>query len=167
LEIITAGIAHIPLIRELTMQVWPQTYIPIVGEPQVNYMLERFYSPGALEAQMTVQQHHFVVGYEGGVPVAFASYSEIEPSVYKLHKLYIVTTMQGKGVGKGMVDHIVADVKQRNGSALRLNVNIYNLAAMAFYEKYGFRHLRDEDIDIGSGYFMNDHVLVYDVAATG
>ena len=50
---VTAGIAHIPLIRELTMQVWPQTYIPIVGEEQVNYMLNRFYTPEALAQQMT------------------------------------------------------------------------------------------------------------------
>jgi diamine N-acetyltransferase len=163
LEIITANTSHIPLIRNLTMQVWPQTYIPIVGEAQVNFMLGRFYTPEALQNQMTDMQHRFIVGYNDGVAVAFASYSEMEPAVYKLHKLYIVTTMQRKGIGKGMVDYIVASVKGLGGTALRLNVNIHNHTAMSFYKRYGFYHLRNEDIDIGSGYYMNDHVLQMDV----
>ncbi|MCF8450512.1 MAG: GNAT family N-acetyltransferase [Taibaiella sp.] len=163
MEIITANTSHIPLIRNLTMQVWPQTYIPIVGEAQVDYMLDRFYTPDALLSQMTKLQHSFIIGYSDGVPVAFASYSEIEPAVYKLHKLYIVIAMQGKGIGRAMADHIVASVKKLGGSSLRLNVNIHNHPAMAFYNKYGFRHLLDEDIDIGSGYYMNDHVLQMDV----
>ncbi len=159
MEIIAADTTHIPLIRELTMQVWPQTYTPIVGESQVNYMLDRFYSADALTQQMTVHQHYFIIGYEEGIPAAFASYSEIGPFVYKLHKLYIVSGMQGKGLGKVMVDYIVEDVRRIGGRKLRLNVNIYNDSAKSFYDKYGFVQLHDEDIDIGGGYFMNDHVL--------
>lgn len=163
LEIITANTSHIPLIRNLTMQVWPQTYIPIVGEAQVNYMLDRFYTPDALQSQMTEQQHRFIIGHTDGTPVAFASYSEIEPAIYKLHKLYIITSMQGKGIGRALADHIVAGVKALGGTSLRLNVNIHNHPAMSFYKRYGFYHLRDEDIDIGSGYYMNDHVLQLDM----
>jgi diamine N-acetyltransferase len=161
LEIISADTSHISLIRELTMQVWPQTYVPIIGESQVQYMLDRFYSPESLNLQMTGQGHKFIIGYLDGKPVAFAAYSMIETSVYKLHKLYIVANMQGKGIGRAMVDYIVADIATTGATALRLNVNIYNTAAMAFYERYGFLHFRDEDIDIGGGFFMNDHVFQY------
>src|SRR3954463_7247495 len=144
------------------MQVWPQTYTPIVGEEQVNYMLDRFYNSAALKSQME-SGHHFIIGYHGEQPVAFASYSEIAPAIYKLHKLYIITAMQGKGTGRAMIDHIVKELGAANASALRLNVNRYNTAAMAFYERTGFSRFAEEDIDIGNGYFMNDYVLTRDL----
>ena len=158
LEIRSANLADIPLIRELTMQVWPQTYTPVIGTEQVNYMLDRFYNPDALQQQIETG-HKFILAYDGTAPVAFASYSETEPQIYKLHKLYIISGQQGKGIGRFLIDNIVDDLKQLKASALRLNVNRYNTSAQAFYEKTGFRQISEEDIDIGNGYFMNDYVL--------
>ena len=57
-----------------------------------------------------------------------------------------------------MLDHVIATVKNLGASALQLNVNRHN-KALHFYEKQGFKIIRKEDIDIGSGYFMNDYVL--------
>lgn len=180
-EIRQAGIADIPTIRAITMQVWPQTYIPIVGEGQVEYMLGRFYTPEALEKQMTEYKHRFTIGHDGDEPVAFASWGEVESGerragsgemesgerkvgiVCKLHKLYISTDVQGRGFGRAMVNRVVSDVREYGAQRLRLNVNIYNTPAINFYEKYGFRKAYDEDIDIGNGFFMNDHVYEMEV----
>ena len=158
LSINKAGVADIPLIRQIAMDVWPQTYIPIVGAEQVAYMLELFYSPEALEQQM-LQGHEFIICLNDGRPVAFAAWSEVAPGIAKLHKLYVLPNQQGNGVGKAIIGHIVNELRNQSVLELRLNVNRYNTAAMAFYEKSGFAKLMDEDIDIGSGYFMNDHVL--------
>ena len=163
MHIRNASTVDIPLIRELTMQVWPQTYTPIVGETQVSYMLSRFYNPEALSTQMDESGHRFIIGYYDGQPVAFASYSGIEPGIYKLHKLYIILQMQGNGIGRSMIAHIVNEIKSSKALALRLNVNRYNTSAMAFYAKTGFKHFAEEDIDIGNGYFMNDYVLSLDI----
>lgn len=162
-EIKEATIADIPTIRAITMQVWPQTYIPIVGEGQVAYMLGRFYNPAALEQQITEFNHRFMIGYDADKPVAFASWGEVEPGVCKLHKLYISTDVQGRGFGRAMVDRVVSDVRAYGAQRLRLNVNIYNTPAINFYEKYGFHKAYDEDIDIGEGFFMNDHVYEMEV----
>jgi ribosomal protein S18 acetylase RimI-like enzyme len=159
LEIKNAGCADIPVIRELTMQVWPQTYTPIIGETQVAYMLGLFYTTGELQKQMEISGHQFIICFDEGVPVAFASWGLVETNIYKLHKLYILPGQQGKGVGRSMVNHIVSEIRENGGSLLRLNVNIHNHAAIRFYEKTGFKRLYDENIDIGNGYFMNDHVL--------
>jgi len=140
------------------MQVWPPTYVPIIGEQQVAYMIGLFYAPEHLAKQMA-EGHSFIVCYSGEEPVGFAGWSEVEPNIYKLHKLYVLTTRQGRGIGKLMMDHILKEIKTAGATALRLNVNRHNLNAKAFYEKTGFTLYKDEDIDIGSGYFMNDHVL--------
>lgn len=159
LSIKNATPADISLIRELAMQVWPQTYTPILGNEQVAYMLEKFYTPESLRKQMEEMGHRFIICYSEGQPVAFASWCEEEVSVYKLHKIYIIRGRQGKGTGKAILDHIVLEIKAEGATELRLNVNKYNFPAKAFYEKTGFKILYDEDIDIGNGYFMNDHVM--------
>lgn len=151
--------ADIALIIELAMQVWPQTYTPILGPEQVDYMLNKFYSRDALAVQMREQQHTFVIAYADERPVAFASYAELGDSVFKLHKIYIASDVQGQGIGKQLLAYIVDNVKAAGAKALQLNVNIHNSSAKAFYQKTGFEHVGDEDIDIGSGYFMNDNIL--------
>ena len=42
---------------------------------------------------------------------------------------------------------------------VELNVNKYN-PAKDFYRRHGFTVERDEVIDIGEGYVMDDHVMV-------
>jgi ribosomal protein S18 acetylase RimI-like enzyme len=140
------------------MQVWPQTYTPIVGAEQVRYMLNSFYAPESLQKQME-SSHQFIIGYDDELPIAFASWSELSPGIYKLHKLYIVKTQQGRGAGRFMIDYIIGELRELGATELRLNVNRYNYPAMAFYEKTGFAKIAEEDIDIGNGYFMNDYVL--------
>ncbi len=154
-----ATISDIPVIRGLAMKVWPPTYTPIVGPQQVAYMLSLFYSPDALTKQMEEHRHRFIICFEDAEAVGFASYSESGPDIFKLHKLYVLTELQGKGIGRFMLDHIAAELKSEGVKILRLNVNRYNAAAIEFYKKTGFKHHTEEDIDIGNGYFMNDHVL--------
>ena len=104
------------------MQVWPPTYIPIIGKKQVDYMIGLFYAPEQLEKQMG-SGHKFIVCYSDGIPVSFASWSEIEPHIFKLHKIYILTGQQGKGIGQAMLAHIRREVKSNGATSLRLNVN--------------------------------------------
>ena len=153
-----ATIADIPLIRDLTMQIWPQTYIPILSVPQVEYMLDLMYNPAALQQQMEEGQQ-FLICYDDDIPVAFASYSLVEDDVYKLHKIYILPDQQRKGIGRFIIRHVVQAIMPLHATALHLNVNKYNYSAQAFYERLGFRHYKAEDIDIGNGYYMNDFVL--------
>ena len=156
----------ISLIQDLSMQVWPQTYTPIVGKEQVSYMLNLFYAPAELKKQMKQLGHRFLLCYDDDLPVAFASWSEAEGNIYKLHKLYIVEGQQGKGIGQAMLAHIVQELRERKAIALLVNVNRFNTKAKKFYEKSGFSHVIDEDIDIGKGYFMNDHVLTLKIAGS-
>ncbi len=164
LHIRDASIKDIPLIRELTMKVWPHTYTPILGPEQVEYMIDLFYNPSALRQQINEAGQKFIIGFDGERAIAFASYSDAGGSIFKLHKLYVLPGQQGKGAGSMMLGHIVADVKTRRAKELHLNVNRYNYAAIAFYGKSSFTLLHDEDIDIGAGYFMNDHVLQLRIA---
>jgi ribosomal protein S18 acetylase RimI-like enzyme len=157
-EIRKAGPDDIPLIRELTFRVWPQTYASIISQEQIDYMLEMMYSEASLAKQMTEEGCRFIIVYEDGNPVGFASYGETETGIWKLHKIYILQNQQGKGTGRLVLDYIVAELMKKNAKALQLQVNRFN-KAKEFYEKLGFTVIKTADFDIGNGYFMNDFVM--------
>lgn len=147
----------IPLIRDLAFKIWPVTYSSVVGMEQVNYMLGLLYSESRLAEDMQ-KGIEFVILYDGVQPIGFASIGMIEPQVYKLHKIYVLPSYQGKGAGKFIINELISTIKQKGATTLLLNVNRQN-TAKGFYEKLGFTVIKEEDIDIGNGYFMNDYVM--------
>jgi ribosomal protein S18 acetylase RimI-like enzyme len=100
----------------------------------------------------------FIVVYDGTEPVGFAAYQEIKTAVWKLHKIYILASQQGKGTGKFVIDYITKEIQQQGAIALQLQVNRNN-NAKGFYEKIGFVAIEEADFDIGNGFFMNDYVM--------
>jgi diamine N-acetyltransferase len=156
-DIQKASVNDIPLIRELCLQVWPQTYKDIISKPQIDYMLEMMYSESSLLQQMK-EGAQFIFIYEAGQPVGFASYGEIKPGIFKLHKLYVLPSRQGKGTGRNMIDYIIDEITQKGASALQLQVNKQN-KARNFYEKLGFTVIEEFVFDIGNGYVMDDYVM--------
>lgn len=147
----------IPLIRELTFKVWPQTYRGLLTDVQIDYMLEMMYSESSLKRQME-EGSQFIIVYNEDDPVGFASYQRLSPEIYKLHKIYILETQQGKGTGRFAIDHIIDNIKQKGASALHLQVNRNNKAKQ-FYEKLGFYPIEEIKLDIGGGYFMDDYIM--------
>jgi len=115
------------------------------------------YSKASLQKQME-EGSQFIIVYDGHEAVGFASFQETEAGIFKLHKIYVLPSQQGKGTGKFLLDHIISEIKSKNAKALQLQVNRYN-KARNFYEKLGFIVLYEADFDIGSGYFMNDYVM--------
>jgi len=148
----------IPLIRDIAFKTWPLTYGSILTKEQIEYMLDMLYSEKSLQDQMLVQKHEFIIVLDGVAPIGFASFSMIEPKVYKLHKIYILPEYQGKGTGRFTMDQLIRAMRSATATTLLLNVNRQN-NAKDFYERIGFTVLKEEDIDIGNGYFMNDYVM--------
>jgi ribosomal protein S18 acetylase RimI-like enzyme len=120
-------------------------------------MLELIYSHSSLEKQME-NGSQFIFVYEDEEPVGFAAYFEKGPSVYKLDKIYILPSRQGKGTGKFMIDYIINDIKGKGAQSLQLQVQRQN-KARGFYEKLGFVVLCAKDFDIGNGFVMDDYIM--------
>jgi GNAT superfamily N-acetyltransferase len=159
-----AELDDINTIGFLAQQIWPGTYGGILPAEQLQYMLNLFYSPASLRHQMVDEKHQFLVVEQGEEAIGFASWSETtEPGIFKLHKLYVLPGQQGKGLGRSLLKFIFTDVGPAGGKVLRLNVNRFNKARQ-FYERMGFAVVREEDVAIGSGYYMNDYVMEVAVA---
>jgi diamine N-acetyltransferase len=157
IDIKKVGTGAIPVIQNLANITWPVAYGDILTPQQLDYMMELIYSKTSLQKQIEKGQQ-FILAYADEQPVAFASYSAKEnyPAIIKLHKIYILPNQQGKGIGKSIINYIIADIAP--ATTLQLNVNRHN-KALHFYEKLGFKIIAEEDIDIGNDFFMNDYVM--------
>jgi GNAT superfamily N-acetyltransferase len=154
-----ADLDDINIIGFLAQQIWPDTYGDILSPEQLKYMLKQIYSPRSLHRQMVDEHHQFLIVEQDEEPIGFASWStSADPGVFKLHKIYILSGRQGKGLGKTLLQFIFETIRPEGATRLRLNVNRYNKARQ-FYERIGFAVIGEEDIDIGHGYFMNDFIM--------
>ena len=158
LEIRTADIEDINTIGWLAQQIWPIAYQNILSKDQLEYMLTLIYSPESLQRQMETG-HEFLIAELDEQPVGFAAYSQLnKEGIYKLHKLYVLPSLHGKGLGKALLDTVTDDVISLGAKTLRLNMNRNNRAKQ-FYERNGFSIIGEEDVDIGNNYYMNDYIM--------
>lgn len=151
-----AGPGDIPRIRALAERIWNLHYPPIIGQAQVDYMLERMYSSESLSDQMLRQQHRFyLVIYKGSEAGFISVYPETEQNWF-ISKFYIDQDLAGKGIGSAVFEAIKSLCA---ATCFRLTVNRQNIKAINFYFKLGFRIEKVSDFDIGGGYVMNDFVM--------
>jgi len=157
-----ATLKDIPTIIQLAEATWEPTYRFIISREQIDYMYRVIYTPASLKRQMAEQHHSFLLAYVAGKPAGFASFSplpadEEDGAGYKLHKIYVLPTRQGQGLGVHLIEAVENAARQAGGTFLDLNVNRYN-PAIAFYERRGFARQREVDVAIGP-YFMNDYIM--------
>ena len=90
-----------------------------------------------VEKLLSEQVAFFVTRYNdeaagcGGIKV-YADYAEVK-------RMYVRATHRGRGLGKAMLDHLANQAQQQNINLLRLETGIYQVEAIALYERYGFQ----------------------------
>ena len=150
---------QLPIVKDLAYAIWPSAYREILSAEQLNYMLDNFYSIENLENQMDKGQV-FELLFEDSNVVGFVAYELNcnETGLLKIHKIYLLPETQGKGFGKFMIDEVIKIAKSNQQKGVFLNVNKYNNAQF-FYQKLGFIITKEEVIDIGNNYIMDDYQM--------
>lgn len=152
-----ATVADSPLISEMAQRIWREHYTPFIGAAQVEYMLEMIYSPEALCAQMAAGQVYWLPEAAGQV-LGYLAVSQPAPGEYFLHKFYLDNQKRGLGLGKVILERLLA--KYPDLSILRLNVNRRNYQSINFYFRVGFTIDFCLDTNIGDGYVMDDFQMI-------
>jgi GNAT superfamily N-acetyltransferase len=100
------------------------------------------------------------LAYEENICLGFTSCENNYQNnkVTRLHKVYILPEAQGKGIGKVLIEKVIAIAKENQSEVISLNVNKFN-NAVTFYKKNGFEIASEEDLDIGNGYLMEDYKM--------
>lgn len=159
MKLVKANSEHISIIIDLTKKIWPVAYGEILSKAQLEYMIDKFYNETALRELIQKGHVFYLAQDDNGKDVGFVSYEiNSEPNKTKIHKIYVLPETQGTGLGKQFFELVKEKALENNQNAIFLNVNKYN-NAIHFYTKLGFRKVKDEVIDIGNGYVMDDYVM--------
>jgi ribosomal protein S18 acetylase RimI-like enzyme len=152
-------IDEIPVIQSIAEKTWWPTYSNILDATQIRFMLDEIYSTDALTKVIEEGSQEFILLIDERGPQGFASFGAKpnEEDIYKLNKIYVLPQNHGRGYGKLLLSEVKRRISDKGIKILDLNVNRYN-PAREFYEKLGFRVIKEEDVPIGP-YFMNDYVM--------
>lgn len=159
MNIVTIEKNQLSIVKDLAYAIWPVAYAEILSQEQLEYMLSMFYSEEALAAQLEKGHVFYLVQNNSGDYLGFVSYElNSEPDKTKIHKIYVLPETQGLGLGKLLFEKVKEKALKANQKAIFLNVNKYNQAKF-FYEKLGLVIVKEEVIDIGRNYVMDDYVM--------
>jgi len=146
-------------IARLAREIWEQYFTPIIGSAQVDYMLGKFQSAGAIQAQIEAGASY----YQATNRDALLAYAAVVPDRHNhklmLNKLYVKELARGNGVGSELLCFVEQHCCQSSIKYLWLTVNRFNLASIAWYQRRGFTVVDEVNKDIGNGFFMDDFVM--------
>ena len=152
-------IEQLPIVIDLTKKIWPVAYGEILSKAQLDYMINKFYNETALRELIQKGHVFYLAQDDNDNYVGFVSYEiNSEPNKTKIHKIYVLPETQGTGLGRQFFELVKEKAIENQQNAIFLNVNKYN-NAIHFYTKLGFTKVKDEVIDIGNGYVMDDYVM--------
>lgn len=144
-------------IEILAREIWEEHYTPIIGAKQVAYMLEKFQSVEAMQKQVSEGYEYFGI-QEADQLVGYLAFKEEADGLF-LSKVYVHSSVRGKGLGKAAIEFVKTEVQNRGLSQIRLTVNKYNHNSIATYLKMGFEKTQELVMDIGQGYVMDDYEM--------
>ena len=97
-----------------------------------------------------------LVGYIKYGPVSLPI--ECEATAIEIHHLYVSHTAQGRGIGRTIMDAVLAKPSLLSAAAIYLGVWENNLRARAFYESYGFEKVGEYTYYVGH-HADREHIL--------
>ena len=179
---VPVGDEDLDTLADLASEIWHQHFTPIIGEAQVDYMVEKFQSKPAFIHQMAEENYRYVflVPQEGegaGQPQGFMGYAprpehldgdgQPDPDMF-LSKLYLRQSMRGKGGASQAFGWLVDRTREMGLPCIRLTCNKNNEGSIAVYKHWGFI-VEDDDLvtDIGGGFVMDDYGMRYDLEPAG
>jgi N-acetylglutamate synthase-like GNAT family acetyltransferase len=156
--------ADIPAIYDLAVKTWKITYPSIISNEQIDYMIEKMYSKEKLNEVIEKKKFNFLLFEIENQLVGFCSieHNYNNEAITRIHKLYVDPEVQGKKIGQQLLANTQVLAVKNNSNKLHLNVNKKN-PAVNFYFKQDFSVEREEVLDIGNGFVMDDYVMIKEI----
>jgi ribosomal protein S18 acetylase RimI-like enzyme len=168
--------ADIPAVITIGRRIWQEHYVPIIGQEQVDYMTSQRFTADYLSRYLPTAADNVPSAVrwldmleqegEGGTEVVgYCSYAlGDKPGELKLEQLYLLPGLHGQGLGGLMLQHIEHHARTLGLSTLWLTVNKNNAISIRIYRKRGFSVRESAIFNIGSGFVMDDYVMVKQLA---
>lgn len=128
---------------------WHDTYKDILPKPQIDFLLDKYFSQKALEKYKKEGYRYYKID-DVGVLV----FVERDDHVF-MDKLYLLPNARGKGYAAFALNFLTTF-----GKDVQLNVNQANTRAFRCYQKNGFEILEKQEILLGNGMVNYDFAMI-------
>ncbi len=140
--------------------VWHEWFSSILSAEQIDYMVKKFQSFAPMKKQMEQDGYEYYFLNAGGIYVGYIGiHTEYETGKLFLSKIYILKSFRRKGYAGETFEFLEGLCRGMGLTTIWLTVNKHNDNAVGVYTKKGFRTIRSEVTDIGSGFVMDDYVM--------
>lgn len=146
----------------LANEIWHQHFIPIIGEAQVEYMVEKFQSYPAIKSQIENDGYEYYQIFSGHTMAGYTGIHQENNALF-LSKLYIKKDFRGQHLATKALGFLIQLCKERGLGKIWLTCNKYNSNTLAVYDHLGFVITDEQVADIGNGFVMDDYILTYTV----
>lgn len=138
--------------------IWHEYWPDIISLEQTDYMVERFQSASAIKDQLKNHAYEYFFIQDHGDNVGFIGLQPSEEKLF-LSKLYLLKAFRGQGYSSAAFEFLESICKRRGLDAIWLTVNKHNRSAIDVYKVKGFETVREQTVDIGAGFQMDDYVM--------
>jgi GNAT superfamily N-acetyltransferase len=146
--------AGLECLLELIGEIWPEVFVPIIGQEQVDYMLAHYQGREAIAGEMARGARYFLIE-EGGY-IGYFAYSLEEDRLF-ISKIYLKKEYRGRGLSSGVFRHLENLGREHQKKRLFLHVNRFNTKAVEVYLHRGFEIVQSVDEVLGEKFFLNDY----------
>lgn len=152
--------SEIETTAQLAHKIWNQHYISIIGQDQVDYMVEKFQSVQAISDQFKKGYEYFLSYYQEKPSGYMALVADEKEKKIMISKIYVDIKFRGLKLGSELLNFAIQKAKEKGCNLLWLTVNKNNSDSIRWYEKRGFKVKEKIVMDIGHGFVMDDYVMV-------
>lgn len=149
----------IETIAQLAHKIWNQHYVPIIGQQQVDYMLDRFQDVEAISNQINNGYDYFIIHHKHKPCGYLALVSNSNDKKLMISKIYVDSDFRGLGLGSKLMDFTIKRAKQDGLRSIWLTVNKNNTKSIEWYKSKGFLIKEKIEMDIGNGFIMDDYLM--------
>lgn len=152
------------ILAQTAAEIWSEYYTPILGTPQIEYMLNNFQNEDKIFDDFTSGGYTYYMPY---IEENLVGYAAVKPEpAHKalfLSKLYIKKANRHCGVARHLIELLSESVKNEHYCTVWLTVNKNNTASIAAYKELGFKVSEELTTDIGGGFVMDDYKMELDL----
>lgn len=149
--------SQIKTVARLADEIWHECYAKILKKEQIDYMVDNFQSEKAMKELYDGGAEFYAIEDSGKICGYIVL--EREPEALFLSKLYLHSSLRGKGYGTLALTFVKNRAKELGYTSVYLHVNKYNERAIKAYTANGFEKESTLDTAIGSGFYMEDFIM--------
>ncbi len=144
-------------LEKLAKEIWNQHFVSLIGQGQVDYMLDKFQSFNPIKEHISNGMNYYIINVDGE-NAGYCGFKKDENRVF-LSKLYIKLEYRGNGFSGILLKKVKEFAAKNNLDAVYLTVNKHNDDTIAIYKHIGFEIIDTVVTDIGNGFVMDDYIM--------